>query len=87
MANLQLVIIVDGGIVREVFCSQPEIEVLLVDWDVEPSDADHPAVVQIPSDSRRPQYAYVASLAVQASDAILGTKVAAAIDAAEHALC
>ena len=72
-----------GGLVQEVFCSDPEIEVLLVDWDVEPADAAHPSVVRVPADGRRSQLSYVAPLAVQALDALQGTQVAAAIDAAE----
>lgn len=85
MSKLQLVINVYGGLVQEVFCSDPEIEVLLVDWDVEPADAEHPSVVHVPADGRRSQLAYVAPLAVQALDALQGTQVAAAIDAAEQA--
>lgn len=87
MSKSQLVINVYGGLVQEVFCSDPEIEVLLVDWDVEPADAEHPSVVQVPSDSRRSQLAYVAPLTVQALDAVHGTQVAAAIDAAERCSC
>ena len=87
MPSSQLVINVYGGLVQEVFCSDPEIEVLLVDWDVEPADAEHPSVVQVPSDSHRSQPAYVAPLAVQALEVLQGTQVAAAIDAAEQAAC
>ncbi len=87
MAKSQLVINVYGGLVQEVFCSDPELEVLLVDWDVEPADAEHPSIVHVPADGRRSQPAYVASLSVQPLDALLGTQVAAAIDAAEHAAC
>ena len=85
MSKSQLVINVYGGLVQEAYCSDPEIEVLLVDWDVEPADAEHPSVVQVPSDNRRSQLAYVAPLTVQALDALQGTQVAAAIDAAEQA--
>jgi hypothetical protein len=85
MSNTQLVINVYGGLVQEVFCSDPEIEVLLVDWDVEPADAEHPSVVHVPANGRRSQLAYVAPLAVQTIEALQGTQVAAAIDAAEQA--
>lgn len=78
----QLVINVYGGLVQEVFCSDPEIEVLLVDWDVEPADAEHPSIVHVPADDRHSQPAYVAPLAVQILEALQGTQVAAAIDAA-----
>ncbi len=85
MPTSQLVINVYGGLVQEVFCSDPEIEVLLVDWDVEPADAEHPSIVHIPADDHRTQPAYVAPLVVQTLDALQGTQVAAAIDAAEQA--
>ena len=85
MSKSQLVINVYGGLMQEVFCSDPGIEVLLVDWDVEPADAEHPSIVHVPTHDLRSQLAYVAPLAVQAFDALQETQVAAAIDAAEQA--
>ena len=83
MPASQLVINVYGGFVQEVFCSDPEIKVLLVDWDAEPAYAEHPSIVHFPTDGHRSQLAYVAPLAVQAFDALQGTLV----DAAEQAVC
>jgi hypothetical protein len=87
MATTQLVINVYGGLVQEVFCSDPDLEVLLVDWDVEAADADHPSVVHVPADDHRSQPAYVTPLPVQALDALQGTPIAAAIDVAELTAC
>ena len=87
MPTPQLVINVYGGLVQEVFCSDPTIEVLLVDWDVEPADAEHPSVVLVPDDDRHSQHAYVTPLTVQTLDALKGTQVAAAIDIAELTAC
>ena len=87
MSKSQLVINVYSGLVQEVFCSDPEIEVLLVDWDVEPADAEHPSIVHVPADDRRPQLAYVAPLVVKTLEELQGTQVAAAIDAAERCSC
>jgi hypothetical protein len=87
MPTSQLVINVYGGLVQEVFCSDSEIEVLLVDWDVEPAEAAHPSVVHVPADDRRSQPAYVTPLPVQALDALQGTRIAAAIDVAELTAC
>ena len=83
----QLVINVYGGLVQEVFCSDPEIEVLLVDWDVEAADTEHPSVVHVTADGRRSQPAYVTPLTVQAINALQGTQVAAAIDVAQMTAC
>jgi hypothetical protein len=87
MATTQLVINVYGGLVQEVFCSDPDLEVLLVDWDVEPAKVEHPSVVHVPADGRRTQPAYVTPLPVQTLDALQGTQVAAAIDVAELTAC
>lgn len=87
MSTSQLVINVYGGIVQEVFCSDPNMEVLLVDWDVEPADAKHPSVVLVSEDGRNTQHAYVTPLTVQELDSLQGTQVAAAIDAAALTAC
>lgn len=87
MSSLQLVINVQAGRIQELFCSHPEIEVLLVDWDVAASDADHPAIVEAVTHGRECAPAYVAILPVLPLDALLGSRVAAAIEAAEQAAC
>ncbi len=38
MPHAQVVISVHGGYVRDVFCSIENVEVMLVDWDVDPND-------------------------------------------------
>ncbi len=87
MPSLQLVINVYGGQVQDVFCSHPEIEVLLVEWDVDPSDAQHPSVVEVPIGHRRTALSHVAELTVQPLDALHGSDAAAAIEAAEQTPC
>lgn len=87
MNSLQLVINVERGRIQEIFCSQSDVEVLLVDWDVDASNADHPAVVEVPTDGRKNALAYVARLSVQSTEALLGSRTEMAIDAAAHATC
>jgi hypothetical protein len=45
MPHVQVVISVHGGYVRDVFCSIDNVEVVLVDWEVEPDDLS-PDVVE-----------------------------------------
>jgi hypothetical protein len=46
MNRPRIVIRVHGGFVRDVYCSVENAEVVLVDWDVEPSELS-PAVVDV----------------------------------------
>ena len=87
MPTSQLVINVYGGLVQEVFSSDPDLEVLLVDWDLEPAEAAHPSVVHVLVEGRHSQPAYVTPLSVQTLAALQGTQVAAAIDVAESTAC
>lgn len=82
MTSLSIVLNVYGGVVQDVFASDPDVEVTLVDWDVEGSDAEHPDVVSIIDRLGRNRPAYVAPLPVHASHQLDGTDVAAALIAA-----
>lgn len=82
MNSLSVVINVSGGLVQDVFASNPNIEVTLVDWDVEGADADHPDVISIIDRLGRNRPAYVAPLPVQTSHQLDGTEIAAALAAA-----
>ncbi len=83
----QLVISVERGRIQEIFCTQAEVEVLLVDWDVDVAEINHPAVVEVSTLGRERALAYVARLPVQPVEALLGSRAATAIETAEHAVC
>jgi len=48
MAKHQLVINMNGGLVQDVFCSVPDVQVLVVDWDAESSLPGDPGIVDVP---------------------------------------
>ena len=87
MPPISLVLSIHGGLVQDVFASDPDVSITLVDWDVEGADADHPHVVEITDDFGHTLRAYVAPVAVQPCSDLVGTDVGAAVEAAEFARC
>lgn len=83
----QLVINVSGGLVQEVFAADPNLDVLLVDWDVEGADVDHPDVVSVRNRHGRTHLAYVAPVLVHSLSSLANTDVAAALAAARTSQC
>ena len=47
MAKTTIILNMSGGLVQDVFCSAPDAEVLLADWDTEGSDPDAPGLVEV----------------------------------------
>lgn len=82
-----IVLNVHGGVVQDVFASEPDVEVTLVDWDVEGADADHPDVVSITDRLGRTRHAYVAPLPIVSHEQLAGTDAEAAMEAARESEC
>ena len=82
-----IVLNVHGGIVQDVFASDPDVEVTLVDWDVDGSDAAHPNVVAITDSLGRTRRAYVSPLAVEPLAELIGSDVETAIEVANFVGC
>ena len=78
----QIVINVSGGVVQDVFSSDPTAQILLVDWDVEGVSPDDCDIVALAGDQR---YAQIADLRVMPLEELAGTDVAAAIEASPFA--
>ncbi len=78
MPEMQVVINVHGGLVQEVFASEPLAELVVVDWDVAPGD--HQAV-EVEA-GRRHLCASVLHPMVQPIERLAGSDVEAVIDAA-----
>jgi hypothetical protein len=83
MKPVSIVLNVYGGSVQGVFASQPDIEIILVDWDVAGADAEHPDVVTVRDALGRTRHAYVARPTAQPLSELAGSEVEAAIEAAE----
>ena len=81
MHQAQLVINLYGGLVRDVFCSVPGLQVLVVDWDVGDSFPGEPGIVDVPLATGSCQ-ACVSDFASASLNELAGTDVEAAIDAA-----
>lgn len=82
MAHRNAIIIsVHGGLVQDVFCSNPDMCVVLVDWDQEGEHVGCPGVIEIESDGRQHAVAVVEYEAAKFSD-LPGTDVEKALAAA-----
>jgi len=81
MPRPQLVVNMSGGLVRDVYCSVPGIQVLVVDWDIATAVPGEPGIVSVPVDTDF-ELACVSEMAVEPLAQLAGTDVEAAVDAA-----
>ena len=81
MPNTQIVINVAGGVVQNVFASNENVEVIVVDWDSEGADLGSPQLVEF-HEGGRTETALVAQIAVQSLHELAGSAIEGAIDAA-----
>ena len=82
MANTQIVINVYGGLVQDVYCSEPDAQAIVVDWDTEVSQPDEPGIVAVRGPLDREFLAHAACHDVRPLAALTGTFTEAAIEAA-----
>lgn len=81
MTRPRVIVSVHGGLVQDVFCSVPDVQVLVVDWDVEGSFPGESGVVDVPL-ATGPCQACVTDVAATSLDELIGTDVEAAVNAA-----
>ena len=82
MTATQIVINVSGGIVQDIFCSDPAAEAIVVDWDIETWSPDEPGIVAVRNELDREQLAHVGRRSVVPLLDLAGTEVEAAIEEA-----
>ena len=82
----KIVLNMSGGLVQEVFASDPAITVALVDWDTEGCDPSDNGIVEIPDGRGGTQLAHVAECPVEPLEQLAGTETEAALKAAGLAL-
>ena len=82
MAKTQIVINVSGGLVQDVFCSDPDTQVALVDWDTETCDPADDDIVAVNTADGHARFAHVAEYAAHPFSSLFGTDVATAMDTA-----
>ena len=78
----KVVLNMGGGLVQEVFASDPAITVALVDWDTEGCDPSDNGIVEIPDGRGGTQLAHVAECPVEPLEQLAGTETEAALKAA-----
>jgi len=81
MPRPHVIISLNGGLVQDVFCSVPDVQVLVVDWDAEGACPGDPGIVDVPLHDG-PCRACVADFPVVPMSEVAGTDVEAAIEAA-----
>lgn len=78
----KIVLNISGGVLQDVFGSDPAIAVALVDWDTEGSDPSENGIVEIPDGRGGMQLAAVAKYPVLPLTDLAGTETDAALKAA-----
>ena len=82
----QIVLNISGGVLQDVFSSDPAITLMLVDWDTEGCDSSDNGIVEIPGEYGGTQLANVAECPVQPLEQLAGTETEAALKAAGREL-
>jgi len=77
----KVVLNISGGVLQDVFGSDPAISAVLVDWDTEGSDPSEEGIVEVPAD-RGTQLAAVSECPVLPLTDLVGTETEAALKAA-----
>jgi len=78
----KVVLSISGGVLQDVFASDPAIALIRVDWDTEGSDPSEPGVVEIPDGRGGTQLAAVAEYPLLPLTDLVGTETEAALKAA-----
>ena len=78
----KVVLNISGGVLQDVFSSDPAIAVTRVDWDTEGSDSSEEGIVEIPDGRGGTQLAMVAEYPVLPLMDLVGTETEAALKAA-----
>src|SRR5690606_33152355 len=76
-----IVISIHGGIMQDVFCSQSDTRVILVDWDQEGQNLGLPGIIEVQCDGK-PVIASVVEYGSASFDAMKDTDLARALEAA-----
>jgi len=78
----QIVLNIQGGTVQDVFCTDSNAHVKIVDWDVQVSDPNAPGIVEVQVEQGRKQLAFVGGLLPNPMSDLAGTDVEKALAAA-----
>jgi hypothetical protein len=76
----QLIVNVSGGLVQDIFCSNTDLQAILVDWDTDGIDPQEPGIVSVSLGKQR-HLAYVTIHPVAGMDQLAQTDVSRALQA------
>ncbi|MBN2579378.1 MAG: hypothetical protein JXB10_10335 [Pirellulales bacterium] len=79
----RIVLNVSGGVVQEVFCSDPHAQVVLIDWDADNADPKNEHVITVEWEDYKPLVAYVVEFPTDPLSVLWGTPVEAVLEAAK----
>ncbi|MCE9554676.1 MAG: hypothetical protein K8T91_15070 [Planctomycetes bacterium] len=83
MQPTHIIINVHGGTVQDVFCSDSNAHVQIVDWDIQETEPNSPGIVEVEVEHGRQQLAFVGGLVPNPLTHLAGTDVEKALQAAE----
>ena len=83
MPKPEIIINIHGGVVQEVFASDTDIDVILVDWEVDGQSIDQPDIMEV-KHNHRTLRAFVSRPNARPLYLLAGSEVEAVIDAAER---
>ena len=75
----RVVVNVYGGVVQDVFCSDPRARAAIVDWDNEGRDSSEDGIVEVQMEDGGKHFAYVTDYATQPLENLPGTDVEKAL--------
>ena len=84
-SKLIVVLNVSGGVVQEAYTSDPDLEVVIVDWDANGNAPDDVSTFTVDLASGDQTSAFVSALPIYPLAELAGTDVGAALTAAEVA--
>ncbi|MCE9555411.1 MAG: hypothetical protein K8T91_18835 [Planctomycetes bacterium] len=85
MVGRKVIISIHDGVIQDVFCSDPETQVTLVDWGNEEVEPHTPGLVEVRINERRTEWVSVEQITPRPMADLAGTHVQRAIQAAEVA--
>ena len=83
MPRPKVVISVYGGVVQDVFCSEQDVQVIVVDWDADGSDSLGSGYVVVPDKFSHPSPAIVSVCKAEPLSAMNKTPIESALARAE----
>lgn len=83
MQQTTIILNIYGGSVQDVFCTDPDAQVQVVDWDTDGLDLSDPGICEVTVERNRKRLVFVGGLLPNPLAHLAGTDVEQALQAAE----